>query len=188
MSYIHSAPGRQTRTIYTLSMTAVMTAVICVLAPMSIPIGPVPITLTNLAIYLSVYLLGWKHGTISYLVYLLIGLAGMPVFSGFSGGLTKLAGPTGGYIIGFLPLALLSGLFIQTFRRRALHLVGMLIGTAACYIFGTAWFCIQSSSEVIPALALCVIPFLPFDLAKILLSMAAGPMIRQRLYSAGLLH
>ena len=70
---------------YEITITALMTAVTCILAPMSIPIGPVPISFTNLAIYLSLYLLGWKKGTISYLIYLLIGLVGLPVFSGFTG-------------------------------------------------------------------------------------------------------
>ena len=89
-------------TTYAITVTALMTAVTCILAPLSIPIGPVPISLTNLAIYISLYLLGWKRGTISYLIYLLIGLVGIPVFSGFTGGPAKLAGPTGGYIIGFI--------------------------------------------------------------------------------------
>ena len=62
---------------YEITITALMTAVTCILAPMSIPIGPVPISFTNLAIYLSLYLLGWKRGTISYLIYLLIGLVGV---------------------------------------------------------------------------------------------------------------
>ena len=78
-----------------------MTAVICVLAPFSLPIGPVPISLTNLAIYFVLYMLGVKRGTISYLVYLLIGLVGVPVFSGFTSGPGKLFGPTGGYLIGY---------------------------------------------------------------------------------------
>ena len=64
---------------YEITITALMTAVTCILAPMSIPIGPVPISFTNLAIYLSLYLLGWKKGTISYLIYLLLGLVGLPV-------------------------------------------------------------------------------------------------------------
>lgn len=79
-----SAPHTKT---YEITMTALMAAVTCILAPLSIPIGPVPISFTNLAIYLSLYLLGWKRGTISYLVYLLIGLVGVPVFSGFTGGI-----------------------------------------------------------------------------------------------------
>ena len=72
---------------YRMAMTALMAAVTCVIAPMAIPIGPVPISFTNLAIYLSLYLLGWKRGTVSYLVYVLIGAVGVPVFSGFTGGL-----------------------------------------------------------------------------------------------------
>ena len=79
---------------YRMAMTALMAAVTCVIAPMAIPIGPVPISFTNLAIYLSLYLLGWKRGTVSYLVYVLIGAVGVPVFSGFTGGLGKLAGAT----------------------------------------------------------------------------------------------
>ena len=89
--------------VYPLAMTAVMAAVICVLGPLSIPVGPVPISFTNFAIYITLYVLGWKRGTVSYLVYVLIGMVGMPVFSGYSGGLAKLAGPTGGYIVGFIP-------------------------------------------------------------------------------------
>ena len=81
-----SAPRTKT---YEITMTALMAAVTCILAPLSIPIGPVPISFTNLAIYLSLYLLGWKKGTISYLIYLLLGLVGLPVFSGFTGGPAK---------------------------------------------------------------------------------------------------
>ena len=104
----NTCTSRSTHT-YAMVTTAFMAAVTCILAPLSIPIGPVPISLTNLAIYLSLYLLNWKRGTISYCLYLLIGLAGLPVFSGFSGGIGKLAGPTGGYIIGFIPMVLHAG-------------------------------------------------------------------------------
>ena len=105
-----SAPRTKT---YEITITALMAAVTCILAPLSIPIGPVPISFTNLAIYLSLYLLGWKKGTISYLIYLLLGLVGLPVFSGFTGGPAKLAGPTGGYIIGFIAMAIIAGLVID---------------------------------------------------------------------------
>ena len=94
MNVTKTAAPQHSKT-YEMTVTALMTAVTCILAPLSIPIGPVPISFTNLAIYLSLYLLGWKRGTISYLVYLLIGLVGVPVFSGFTGGIGKLAGPTG---------------------------------------------------------------------------------------------
>ena len=163
--------------IYGLSMTAVMAAVTCVLAPMSI---------TNLAIYLSLYLLGWKRGTVSYLVYVLIGMVGVPVFSGFTGGMGRLLGPTGGYIVGFIPMALIAGVVIDRFRNRGIQLAGMIAGTAVCYAFGTAWYCFQAGSSVGAALGLCVFPFIPGDLVKMLIAMALGPMIRSRLEKAGL--
>ena len=106
----------RTTNTYAMAVTALMTAVTCILAPLSIPIGPVPISLTNFAIYLSLYLLDWKKGTISYILYLLLGLVGLPVFSGFTGGIGKLAGPTGGYIIGFIPMAIIAGIVIDKFQ------------------------------------------------------------------------
>ena len=108
----------RTTNTYAMAVTALMTAVTCILAPLSIPIGPVPISLTNFAIYLALYLLDWKKGTVSYIIYLLLGLVGLPVFSGFTGGLGKLAGPTGGYIIGFIPMAIIAGIVIDKFSQR----------------------------------------------------------------------
>ena len=86
----------RTTNTYAMAVTALMTAVTCILAPLSNPIGPEPISLTNLAIYLSLYLLDWKKGTVSYILYLLLGHVGHPVFSGLPGGIGKLARPTGG--------------------------------------------------------------------------------------------
>ena len=87
--------GTQTKTI---AQVGLMAALICVMGPFSIPlpISPVPISLTNLAVYFVIYAIGMKKGTLAYLVYLLIGFAGLPVFSAFTGGAGKLLGPTGG--------------------------------------------------------------------------------------------
>ena len=164
-----------------LTMTALMTAVFCVLAPFSIPIGPVPLSLTTLALYASLYLLGWKRTTVSLLAYLLIGLIGLPVFSGFAGGPGKLLGPTGGYLIGFLPMAILAGQGIARTRSRLLQLAAMALGTAVCYAFGTAWFCVSMGSGAGAALAVCVVPFLPGDLLKILLALSVCPALQKRL-------
>lgn len=185
-SAVAAAEKRKSR-IYTMTTTAVMTAVICVLAPLSVPIGPVPISLTNLAIYLALYLLGWKLGTLSYIVYLLLGLCGAPVFAGFTGGAARLLGPTGGYIVGFIPMAVLGGLVIDHCANRVLHFAGLAAGTLICYVFGTAWFCFVAQMAVIPALSLAVFPFIPFDIGKIVLTILAGPVLRERLVSAGLL-
>ena len=170
-------------TTFQMALIAVMAAITCILGPLSIPIpvSPVPISLTNLVIYLTVCLLGWKFGTISYLIYLLIGIAGLPVFSGFSSGFAKLLGPTGGYLIGFIPMAIIAGIVIDKFTNRGIQILGMIVGTAICYAFGTAWFCFQSGYTVGAALAVCVIPFIPADLCKMVIAMIIGPMVRKRL-------
>lgn len=174
-------------TIYQIAMIAVMTAVTCVLAPLSIPIGPVPISLTNLVIYFSLYILGTKKGTVSYLIYLLIGLIGVPVFSSFTAGPGKLFGPTGGYLIGFIPLALIAGFFIQKFFKRwYLCLIGMILGTAVCYAIGTAWLAYQAHMTLRAALFAGVIPFIAGDLIKMILAMLIGPQIRKQLIAANL--
>ena len=166
----------------TMALIAVMTAVTCILAPLSIPIGPVPISLTNLAIYFGLYILGMKKETVSYIIYLLIGFVGVPVFSGFTGGAAKLLGPTGGYLIGFIPMAVVAGILIDKFDGKVVpSVIGMIIGTAICYALGTIWFCIQADYKVMPALMLCVIPFLPGDAAKIAIAAFFGPQIRRSL-------
>ncbi len=185
-SHIHTTDTKK-ENIYMLSFCALMTAVTCILAPLSIPIGPVPISLTNFVIYLSLYLLGWKLATISYLIYLLIGLIGIPIFSGFTGGIGKLLGPTGGYIIGFIPMAILSGIAIEKHNHRWIQFFALVLGTIICYVFGTAWFCIEAQSHLSAALGLCVFPFIPGDLCKIILAMLMGPVIRKRLHLAGIL-
>lgn len=101
-------------------LIALMTAVTCVLGPLSIPLpfSPVPISLTNFAIFLAIFVLGMKNGTISFIIYLLLGAVGVPVFSSFRGGLQVLAGPTGGYLIGFIFLALIMGFALDHFDRK----------------------------------------------------------------------
>lgn len=183
MNYENTRVSRSIQT-YAMVSTALMTAVTCILAPLSVPIGPVPISFTNLAIYLSLYLLDWKRGTLSYFLYLLIGFAGLPVFSGFTGGVAKLAGPTGGYIAGFIPMAIIAGIVIDHCQKRWIQLLGMIVGTAICYALGTAWFCVQAGYTVSAALAVCVFPFIPADLIKMLIAMTIGPEIRKRVGSA----
>ena len=177
----------RTLSIQQLSVIGVMTAVICILAPLSIPIGVVPISFTNLAVYLALYVLGVKKGTISYLVYLCIGFIGVPVFSGFTGGPGKLFGPTGGYLIGFIFMAVIAGIFIDRFTDKMyLCFFGMALGTFACYLLGTLWLAFVGEMDFNAAFAAGVIPFLPGDLAKIAISMLIGPQIRKRLMKAGL--
>lgn len=172
-----------------MTLMGLMTAVICVIAPfsISIPVSPVPISLCTLAIYFAVTILGMKCGTISVLLYLLLGLAGLPVFSHFSGGVSRLLGPTGGYLWGYVFLAIICGFSVDRwYKRRILCFVGMAAGTAVCYLFGTAWLSYQASISFTQALYSAVIPFLPGDVAKLVLAMTVGRQIRTRLTKANL--
>ena len=173
-----------------LTIIALMTAITCILGPLSItiPISPVPISFTNLAIYLTVMILGWKKGVISYLIYLLIGLIGVPVFSSFASGPAKLLGPTGGYLIGFIFLAIISGFFIEKFNGKILmYIAGMVIGTLVTYAFGTIWLAYQAHMNFAAALMAGVIPYLPGDAAKILVAVLAGSEVRKRLIQFSLI-
>lgn len=172
---------------YQMAIIGVMTAVICILGPLSIPIGLVPISFTYLAIFIALYTLGMKKGTISCIIYVLIGFIGIPVFSGFSSGPSKLLGPTGGYIVGYLFMAIIAGFFIDRFINKwYLCFAGMVIGAAADYTLGTIWLAHQAHMSASAALAAGVIPFIPGDLVKIAVSAYIGPQIRKRLIKTNL--
>ena len=170
----------------TITLTALMAAVLCVMGPFSVPIGPVPLSLALIGVYLCGYLLGYKKGALAVLIYILIGAVGLPVFTGFAGGPAKLFGPTGGYIAGYIFTALICGFFVEHFEKWYLHLAGMVLGLAACYALGTAWFMVLMHVTVAEALATCVIPFVVFDLIKIGLAMLLGMTIKKALMAAGL--
>ncbi|MGI6205528.1 MAG: biotin transporter BioY [Anaerovoracaceae bacterium] len=181
---------RSSKKVVDLTFTALMAALICILGPLSIPlpISPVPISLTNLAIYFTVMLIGWKRGTVSYIIYLLIGLCGVPVFSSFTGGPGKLLGPTGGYLIGFIFMTIIAGLFVEKFDGKyAMYFAGMILGTLVTYAFGTAWLAFEASMSFKAALFAGVIPFIPGDLAKMIVAVFAGGAIKKRLQKAHIL-
>ena len=161
-------------------LIALMTAVTCVLGPLSIPLpfSPVPISLTNFAIFLAIFVLGMKNGTISFIIYLLLGAVGVPVFSSFRGGLQVLAGPTGGYLIGFIFLALIMGFALDHFDRKLVPtIIGMIIGMVVCYAFGTVWLAKLLSLSFKEGLMMGVIPDLAGDVAKIIIAAIVGPKL-----------
>lgn len=173
-----------------MTIISLMTAMLCILGPitLALPISPVPISFVTLAIYFSVYVLGMKRGTVSCMMYLLIGFVGLPVFSAFTGGVGKLFGPTGGYMIGYIFMAMSSGFFIDRWTtKRALHIVGMVLGTVVCYLFGTLWLSVQAGMSFYGALGVGVLPFIVGDLIKIMIASIIGPAVRRRLKRAGLL-
>ena len=169
-----------------MTLVAVMAAVICVAGPLTVPLGPIPLTLANFAVYLTAAVLGAKLGPLAVAVYLLLGMVGAPVFSGFSGGVQKLLGPTGGYLIGDLPCALITGLGVrpgETAPEKKWRLpVFMVLGAAVLYTLGTAWFMIQSGNGLAASLGMCVIPFLPADVIKIAAACLLAWPIRRAVY------
>ena len=164
-------------------LTGVFAAVICVFAPFTIPIGAVPISLATFAVYLAAAVLGTKKGTLAVLIYILIGMAGVPVFSGFAGGIGKILGVTGGYIIGYIPCAFAIGVFTERFGgKNYIYPLALVIGTLILYSFGTAWFMVQSGSGLMQSLTVCVFPFLVGDAIKI--AAASIVAIKLKNYSA----
>ena len=163
---------------------ALCAAILCVMAPFSIPIGPVPLSLATFAVLFAAFFLGGRWGAAAVGIYLLLGAVGVPVFSGFTGGLQKLIGPTGGYLVGYLPMAFIAGGLYTLWgkkqsgtKRFLLMVLAALIGTAVLYALGTAWFCHVMQRTVWEALGLCVIPFLPGDMAKTAAAAVLAPIV-----------
>lgn len=150
-------------------------ALMAICSWISIP-AAVPFTMQTFAVFLTVGLLGGKRGTVAVLVYLLLGAVGLPVFSGFSGGLGHLMGPTGGYMIGFIATALVMwGMEKFMGNSTKVLVVSMVAGLLVCYAFGTAWFIVVYSRSsgaigVGAALSMCVIPYIIPDALKIALA------------------
>ncbi len=150
---------------------AIMAAMMCVLAPISFPIGIIPISLGTFALCLIGAMLPWHKAFTAVGVYIIIGLVGLPVFSSYRGGIGVIIGATGGYILGYLPAVIIMSLLINRYKNKwFLYPIGMIIGVVVCYLFGSVWYMIQSENSFIQTLSVCVIPFLLPDLLKIIVA------------------
>lgn len=179
----------QPLSLHHMTMIGLMASVLCILGPLSvpIPISPVPLSLTNLAIFFATCILGWKYGTLSYLLYLFMGIFGVPVFSGFTSGFAKLIGPTGGYLTGMIITAMISGMAFEKFQSRAAIFFCLAAGVIISYITGTLWLCHQAHLTFLQGLWAGVLPYIPGDLIKIIIAVIMGPTIKRRLSASGLL-
>lgn len=173
-----------------LTCMALMTALLCIMAPCSVtlPISPISYSLATLAIYFIITILDMKSSVVCIILYLLIGLIGLPVFSNFGAGLGKLIGPTGGYLVGYIFIALIGGFFTTKFNGKIyMYIIGMILATAVLYIFGTAWYLILNGEATLAiALSFCVFPFLIPDLCKIIIAACLGEVVRRRLLKSGI--
>lgn len=173
-----------------LTLVGLATAVNCILGPFSFPLpfSPVPFSLGLLAIMISACLLKAHLGLLSCIIYLLLGTIGLPVFSGFSGGVGMLLGPTGGYLIGylFIPLCCLPGPISKGSSRKA-TLLGLFAGLILCHCCGALWLSFQSGITVKQAFLIGTLPYIPFDIVKLLIACLKTDEIRKRLSKTGLL-
>lgn len=169
-----------------IAYIAVFTALISVGAWISVP-TPVRIdfTLQTLGIFMAIGILGGRRGTLAVTAYLLLGAVGAPVFSGFTGGLSALTTPSGGYLVGFFFAALVMWGMEKILGEKLWALgLSMVLGLAVCYAFGTVWFMVvyPMGGEAVglwTALTWCVLPYVPFDLLKIALALALTAQLRR---------
>lgn len=166
-----------------LARCALFAALMCLCAWISLPLGDTAITLQTFALFLTLELLGGKYGSLVCMLYLLLGGVGLPVFSGFRGGVGMLLGTTGGYLWGFLACALLYWLITAVFGSR-FRLLGYLAGIILCYALGTLWFCgvyLRSGNPLGIGFVLmkCVVPFVLPDLLKLSLALALSKKLKR---------
>lgn len=148
-------------------LTGVLTALLCVLSIVSIPLpSGVPITLQTFAVALCGFVLGPVYGPVAVLAYLILGAVGLPVFAGMNSGLGVLAGVTGGYLWGFLPMALLCGLGARR-ENRALGIVLGVAGLACCHLCGSVWFALFTHRGPLEAFLLASAPYLIKDVISV---------------------
>ena len=164
--------SRRKLTTADIAVVALSAALIAVCSWISVPTA-VPFTLQTFAVFLTAGLFGLKRSSLSVLIYILLAAVGIPVLAGMKGGFDKLAGATGGYILGFLFIALIVGFVSDRTNRRALPLaLAMLLGLTVCYAFGTAWFMLVyartgGTAALGTVLGWCVLPFIIPDCVKI---------------------
>ena len=164
--------------ILTITLIALFACVISVCSWLSVPVSAVPVTLQTFGVFCALLMLGGKNGFLSILIYILLGLIGIPVFSGFKAGPSALFGLTGGYIFGFLLTGLVFILFTKLINDKLIiKVVSLVIGLIICYAFGTFWFIAvynagESQIGIKSALSLCVLPFIIPDLLKLVLAVA----------------
>lgn len=163
-------------TVKDITLIAVFVAIITVCSWINIPIGPVPFTLQTFAIFTTAGLLGTKRSLVTVFIYIMLGMIGVPVFSQFKAGPNVLAGPTGGYIIGFIFTVLIISIVTKFFSksgsilRKTMTVFSMIVGDIVCFVVGTAHFMFLMKVDLISSLTICVLPYIFPDLVKMVLA------------------
>ncbi len=166
------------RSVSGLVLTAVFSALLCVICPITLPFGAVPFTLAVFAVCCVSTVLH-KNAALCVVLYVLLGALGLPVFASFNGGAGVLAGATGGFIIGYVPLALLTGIGAIKAKSFWAQTLFASLGLAVCYLFGCIWYFITTGSGLIQGLTVCVFPFIIPDIIKIAAGVFCGRKIKK---------
>ncbi len=158
-----------------LVKTAMFTAIIAVLSQISVPLGftPVPVSLGSLGILLAAGLLTFPYGIVAVAVYISLGAVGLPIFANFGSGIGTLAGPTGGFILGYLAAAIVVGMILRLNKGGATTLIALTLGTIAVYTCGVFGFMLVTGNNLAATLAATVLPFLLGDAVKIIVAYVA---------------
>ena len=162
-----------------LIKVAMFAAITAVLSQIILPIGPVPYNLGLLGAMLAGLLCLPSTAIFAMIAYIFMGAIGLPVFAGFMGGFGVLLNSTGGYLLGYIPVALFTSL--ARHKKWFLTTLAMLLGLFLYYAFGTGWFMIVSQNNLVASLAYCVVPFVLPDLAKVACAILLGKSIDKRL-------
>lgn len=163
-----------------LVLYGLFAVIIAILAQISIPLpGGVPFTFQVLAVTMAGVILGPRRGTISVILYVLMGAIGLPVFASFTGGLSIIAGPTGGFILSFPVLAFVAGLFANKSKNVFIIFLGVIIGATINYLCGTVQFMLITKSNFIYSLTVCVAPFIVFDVFKWAIAIMIGVRVKE---------
>lgn len=169
---------------YDIVYIAVFAVIMAICSWISIP-TTVPFTLQTFGVFIAVGILGGKRGSLSVLVFIILGAIGVPVFSGMTGGMGVLLGSTGGYIIGFLFSALVMWAMEKLpVKNSFTQILSMILGLIVCYAFGTVWFMVVYSRANGPVglaavLGWCVIPFIIPDLVKIAVAFGLSKKLKK---------
>ncbi len=162
-----------------ISRIGLFTALTIIMSQISIPMPyGVPMTMQTFIIPLVAFLLGKKEGTYVSVIYMILGLIGLPVFAGFSGGLSIILGPTGGFILSFPLMAYCSG--IASEKEQPISIISWLtLGSVINYVIGILYFSFVTSSTLMVAFTACVLPFIPTAIIKIGLVYFVGKKLRR---------
>lgn len=178
--------GGEKMKVKNMALCGLFTAVLAVCAWISVPFGDSVITLQTFGIFLTLGLLGGKLGSLTVLVYLLLGAVGAPVFSAFRGGLGALLGTTGGYIFGFMLTSLLYWLITSLWNSPASRLAAMIAGLLLCYGCGSYWYLSRyltaDSASFAAVLLKCVVPYLIPDAVKLSLAWLLTVKLKRFVY------